>query len=396
MKKSFSFILSIGISTTLLFAQTTNVQGSKYEFKKLVQLDATPVQSQGQTGTCWSFSATSFFESEIQRLTKSPVVLSEMYVVRKAYELKAEKYIRMDGKVNFSEGGAFHDVPLVIEKFGIVPYEVYTGLNGTSTYNHGEMFTQLNTLMSDMISRLGAPEGITDEWKRKYNDILNRGIGKDIETFEYNGVRYTPQTYAASLGLDMKNYVSLTSFTNHPMYSECMLEIPDNWAWGKSYNVSMNDLFEVTVAALNNGYTVAWGADVSEQGFSFKNGLAIVPADPSMIEVIGKDDKRFNDAGAERKSTAFLEPMKELIITPELRQKGYDNKTTTDDHGMHIVGLYTDQNGTRYLMVKNSWGTSNMPKGYLYVSESYFKYKTINIYLHKDGVPKSIQTKLKW
>jgi bleomycin hydrolase len=319
-----------------------------------------------------------------------------MFVVRKAYELKAEKYIRMDGKVNFSEGGAFHDVPLVIEKFGIVPYEVYTGLNGTDKYNHGEMFNQLNTLMSDIISRLGAPEGITDEWKRKYNDILNRGIGKDIETFEYNGVRYTPKTYAASLGLDMKNYVSLTSFTNHPMYSECMLEIPDNWAWGKSYNVTMNDLFEVTVAALNNGYTVAWGADVSEQGFSFKNGLAIVPADPSMIEVIGKDDKRFNDAGAERKSTAFLEPMKELIITPELRQKGYDNKTTTDDHGMHIVGLYTDQNGTRYLMVKNSWGTSNMPKGYLYVSESYFKYKTINIYLHKDGVPKSVQTKLKW
>jgi bleomycin hydrolase len=269
MKKSFSFILSIGISTSLLFAQTTNVEGSKYQFKKLVQLDATPVQSQGQTGTCWSFSATSFFESEIQRLTKSPVVLSEMYVVRKAYELKAEKYIRMDGKVNFSEGGAFHDVPLVIEKFGIVPYEVYTGLSGTSTYNHGEMFTQLNTLMSDIISRLGAPEGITDEWKRKYNDILNRGIGKDIETFEWNGTRYTPKSYAASLGLDMKNYVSLTSFTNHPMYSECMLEIPDNWAWGTSYNVSMDDLVEVTIAALKNGYTIAWGADVSEKGFSF-------------------------------------------------------------------------------------------------------------------------------
>jgi bleomycin hydrolase len=396
MKKIFSFILSIGISTTLLFAQTTNVEGSKYQFKKMVQLDATPVQSQGQTGTCWSFSATSFFESEIQRLTKKQVVLSEMYVVRKAYEMKAEKYIRMDGKVNFGEGGAFHDVPLVIEKYGIVPYEVYTGLNEAKSYNHGEMFNQLNTLMNDVISRLSAPEGITDEWKRKFNDILNRGIGKDIETFEWNGTRYTPKSFASSLGLDMKNYVSLTSFTNHPMYSECMLEIPDNWAWGKSYNVSMDDLFDVTVAALKNGYTVAWGADVSEKGFSFKNGIAIVPADPGMIEVIGKDDKRFNDAGAERKSNAFLEPMKELAITPELRQKAYDNKTTTDDHGMHIVGLYTDQNGTRYLMVKNSWGTSNMPKGYLFVSESYFKYKTINIYLHKDAVTQQVKTKLKW
>jgi bleomycin hydrolase len=396
MKKTFSFILSIGISTSLLFAQTTNVEGSKYQFKKLVQLDATPVQSQGQTGTCWSFSATSFFESEIQRLTKSQVILSEMYVVRKAYELKAEKYIRMDGKVNFSEGGAFHDVPLVLEKYGIVPYDVYTGLNGADNYNHGEMFNQLNSLMTSLLARLGSSEGIADDWKHKFSTLLDMNMGKDIETFTYNGERYTPKSYAASLGLDMKNYVSLTSFTNHPMYSECMLEIPDNWAWGKSYNVSMDDLFEVTISALKNGYTIAWGADVSENGFSFKNGLAIVPANPAMIEVIGKDDKRFNNGGAERKSNAFLEPMKEMVITPELRQKGYDNKTTTDDHGMHIVGLYTDQNGIRYFLVKNSWGTSNMPKGYLYVSENYFKYKTINIYLHKDGVPKPVQNKLKW
>lgn len=396
MKKTFSFLLSIGISTSLLFAQSTNVEGSKYQFKKVAHLDATPVQSQGQTGTCWSFSATSFFESEIQRLgAKNQVVLSEMYVVRKAYELKGDKFIRMDGKINFGEGGAFHDVPLVIEKFGIVPYEVYTGLNGADKYNHGEMFTQLNAVMTDILARLGNANGITDDWKRKYNDILDNYLGKDVVTFEYNGTRYTPKSYAASLGLDMKNYVSLTSFTNHPMYSQCMLEIPDNWAWGSSYNVSMDDLVEVTVAALKNGYTLAWGADVSEKGFSFKNGLAIVPADPGMIEVQGTDDKRFNDAGAERRSNAFLEPMKEMAITPELRQKGYDNKTTTDDHGMHIVGLYTDQNGTRYFLVKNSWGTNNLPKGYLYVSENYFKYKTINIYLHKDGVPTNIKSKLK-
>lgn len=396
MKKTVSFILSVWMSSSFFFAQTTNTEGSKYQFKKIVHLDATPVQSQGQTGTCWSFSATSFFESEILRLgAKQPVVLSEMYVVRKAYEMKAEKYIRMDGKINFGEGGAFHDVPLVIEKYGIVPYEVYTGLNGTDRYNHGAMFEELNAVVTDIVSRLGAPEGITDDWKRKFNSMLDRGIGKDVETFEYNGTRYTPKSYAASLGLDMKNYVSLTSFTNHPMYSQCMLEIPDNWAWGTSYNVAMDDLVEVTVAALKNGYTIAWGADVSESGFNFRNGLAIVPADPSMIEVQGKDDKRFNDAGAERKSNAFLEPMKELNITQELRQQAYDNKTTTDDHGMHIVGLYQDQNGTRYFLVKNSWGTSNLPKGYLYVSENYFKYKTINIYLHKDAVPSSVKNKLK-
>ena len=380
----------------MLFAQSTNAEGSKYQFKKIVHLDATPVQSQGQTGTCWSFSATSFFESEIQRLgAKTPVVLSEMYVVRKAYELKAEKYIRMDGKINFGEGGAFHDAPLVISKFGIVPYEVYTGLNGKDAYNHSELYTQLNTLMSDVLASLGRTDGISDQWKRKFNIILDMGLGNDVVDFEYNGKRYTPQTYAASLGLDMKNYVSLTSFTNHPLNSQCMLEIPDNWAWGSSYNVNLDDLVDVTISALKNGYTLAWGADVSESGFSFKNGLAIVPADPMMIEVVGKDDKRFNDAGAERKSNAFLEPMKELAITPELRQKGYDNKTTTDDHGMHIVGLYQDQNGTRYFLVKNSWGTNNLPKGYLYVSENYFRYKTINIYLHKDGIPSSVKAKIK-
>jgi bleomycin hydrolase len=397
MKKMIRIVLSIWISTTIAVAQTTNCEGSKYQFKKIVQLDATPVQSQGQTGTCWSFSGTSFFESEIQRLgAKQQVVLSEMYVVRKAYELKAAKYIRMDGKINFSEGGAFHDIPLVIRNYGIVPYDVYTGLNGAEKYNHAEMFNQLNAIVTDIVARLGAPEGVTDDWKQKFNATLDNGIGKDIKSFDYNGKTYTPQSYAASLGLNMDNYVSLTSFTNHPMYKECMLEIPDNWAWGNSYNVSMDDLVAVTIAALKNGYTLAWGADVSEKGFSFKNGLAIVPAEESMIQVAGKDDKRFNDAGAERTSNAFLEPMKEKAITQELRQVAYDNKTTTDDHGMQIVGLYQDQNGTNYFLVKNSWGTSNYPKGYLYVSENYFKYKTINIYLHKDAIPANVASKIQW
>lgn len=397
MKKIFSFILTIWVSTSLLIGQTTNAEGSKYQFKKLVHLDATPVQSQGQTGTCWSFSTTSFFESEIQRLgAKTPIILSEMYVVRKAYELKADKYIRMDGKINFSEGGAFHDVPLVIEKFGIVPYDVYTGLNGADQYNHEVLFKQLDAVMSSMIDRLGSPDGLTDEWKRKFSSVLDMSLGSDLKTFEYNNQTFTPESFAASLGLDMKNYVSLTSFTNHPMYRACMLEIPDNWAWGTSYNVAMDDLVEVAVQALKNGYSIAWGADVSEKGFSFKNGLAIVPADPAMIEVQGSDDKRFNSEGAERKSNAFLEPMKEMLVTTALRQKAYDNKTTTDDHGMHIVGLYQDQNGTRYFLVKNSWGSGNLPKGYLYVSENYFKFKTINIYLHKDGVPASVKNKISW
>jgi bleomycin hydrolase len=193
----------------------------------------------------------------------------------------------------------------------------------------------------------------------------------------------------------MDEYVSLTSFTNHEIYTlPCYLAIQDNWSWGTSYNVALPDLMTVVETALKAGYTVAWGADVSEKGFSFRNGIAIVPEDPSTIQVKGKDNKNFSNAGADKKSNAFLTPVKELVITPEIRQKGYDNKTTTDDHGMHITGIYKDDKGTRFLLVKNSWGTDNYPAGYLYVSENYFNWKTINIYLHKDGVPADIRKKI--
>jgi bleomycin hydrolase len=178
------------------------------------------------------------------------------------------------------------------------------------------------------------------------------------------------------------------------MYKKCFIEVQDNWAWGESYNVQLNELVEITENALKSGYTVAWAADVSEKGFSFHDGIAIVPEDPSTIQVRGKNNKNFSDAGAEKESNAFLTPVKELEITPELRQKGYDNKTTTDDHGMHIVGLYKAQNGTKFFLVKNSWGTSNYPKGYFYVSENYFKYKTMNIYLHKDGIQSALRKKI--
>ncbi len=395
MKRTIKFLLPIFFGATMSLAQVTNAEGSKYQFQKVVHLDATPVQSQGQTGTCWSFSGMSFFESELMRLgVGKDIVLSEMYTVRKAYEMKAEKYIRMDGKTNFGEGGAFHDIPLVIRNYGIVPYAEYTGLEKTETYNHADMFNALNKIMQEIMAKLGAPEGISDSWKKEYNKILDQNIGKDVKEFEFEGKKYTPKSFAEHVKLNMDNYVSLTSFTNHEMYKKCLLEIPDNWAWGESYNVEMNDLVEVTKEALKNGYTIAWGADVSEKGFSFRNGIAIVPADPKSVEVVGKDNKNFNNAGAERNSNAFIEPTKELKITQELRQEAYDNKTTTDDHGMHIVGLYTDQNGVNYFLVKNSWGTSNYPKGYLYVSENYFKYKTINIYLHKDGVSKEVRKKL--
>ena len=374
-----------------------NTENSDYRFTKVVHLDATPVQSQGMTGTCWSFSALSFFESELMRKgIKNPDVLSEMYIVRKAYEAKAEKYIRMDGKTNFGEGGAFHDVPFVINQYGIVPEGVYNGLNyGTTGHDHSELSALITGAMDGVLKHVQQGTGVSSTWKKAISGILDAYLGADPTSFEWKGKKYTPKTYANELGLKMDEYVSLTSFTNHELYQSCELAIPDNWAWGESYNVGLTDLVDACEFALKNGYTVAWGADVSEKGFSFKNGIAIAPEDPSTIEVKGRDNKNFSDAGADKSSNAFLSPQKELTVTPELRQQGYDGKTTTDDHGMHIVGLYTDQNGTRYFLVKNSWGTGNYPKGYLYVSEAYFKLKTINIYLHKGGISQDLKKKLK-
>jgi bleomycin hydrolase len=371
---------------------TKNTSESNYKFTKVYHYDATPVQNQGWTGTCWSFSCLSFLESELIRMgITEPSALSEMYIVRRAYEAKAEKNIRMDGKTNFSEGGAFHDIPFVVKKYGIVPLDVYDGLVGkTKSYNHGVLFQELQ---SSVTEQQQSGQGISEQWKTDFSKILDEHLGKVPSEFKVDGVSYTPQSYAVAIGLNMDNYVSLTSFTNHELYKECELEIPDNWAWGESYNVSLDELYTACETALKNGFTLAWGADVSEDGFSFSNGLAIVP-DQSEIEVKGSDNKNFSDAGAEKLSDAFINPTKEMVIDPSIRQNGYDNKTTTDDHGMHIVGLYTDQNGTKYFLVKNSWGTDNYPKGYLYVSEAYFKYKTINIYLHKDGIYPELKDKL--
>ena len=396
MNYLFTFVALSFIIFSNAQITSTNIEGSNYKFTKVAHLDATPVQSQGRTATCWSFSGLSFFESElIRKGNKNPAILSEMYVVRKSYENKADKYIRMDGKINFSEGGAFHDIPWVIKNYGIVPYDIYNGLVGSESYDHAEFFEVLNGAVQGLL-KFGASSsnGISPNWKPAISGILDAYLGKDIKEFEFKGKKYTPQSYAQAIGLNMDDYVSLTSFTNHSLYSKCQLAIPDNYNWGDSYNVNLNDLMTTVEFALSKGYTLAWGADVSEKGFSFKNGIALVPEDPNSIQVVGKDNKNFSDAGADKNANAFLSPVKELAITEEIRQKGYDQKTTTDDHGMHIVGLYTDQNGSKYVLVKNSWGTSNYPKGYLYVSEQYFRYKTINIYLHKEGIPSELKQKI--
>ncbi len=377
------------------FAQQTliNKAGSDYVFTEVVNHEAMPVQNQSITGTCWSFSALSFLESELMRQGMGAHNLSEMYVVRKAYLDKAKNYVRMHGSVNFGPGGAFHDIPHVIAQYGIVPEEVYQGMEyGSDKHNHMEMDEVLKGMADAVIRNAGRK--LTPAWTRALEGAMDAYLGEVPETFNYQGENYTPESFAASLGLNMDDYVYLTSYTHHPFYESFVLEVPDNWNFGEVYNLPIDELVEVMDHALLNGYTIAWAADVSEKGFSFRDGLAIVPEDEGTIQSKGTDSRYFNDAGAEKVSNAFLAPVDEQVITQEMRQEGFDNYQTTDDHGMHITGLYRDQHDRPFYFVKNSWGTDNECDGYFLASEAYVRYKTMDIMLHKDALPREIRRQL--
>jgi bleomycin hydrolase len=397
----FTIIILFSISLVAQDKFETNKKGSEYKFTVLKDLEATEVQSQGRTGTCWSFSSLSFFESEIIRINpkKGKHNLSEMFIARNAYIGKAENYLRMYGTFTFGPGGAFHDIPWVIRRYGIVPEEVYKGLNyGDTIHRHAEMEAILGATVKELAKKPQSGK-LTPVWKKAYTGILDAYLGDlpdNVEDFKFNyeGEEYTPKSYSASLGLDMDNYISLTSYTHHPFYSQFVLEVQDNWAMQSGYNLPIDEFMMVMEDAIMNGYTFAWGADVSEKGFGYRDGLAILPEDESTIQKQGRDNKHFSDAGATKISDAFITPVKERNVTQEERQIAFDNQETTDDHGMHITGLVEDQKGTKYFIVKNSWGKSNDCDGYFFASFPYVKYKSMNILIHKDGIPKNIKKKL--
>jgi bleomycin hydrolase len=344
-----------------------------------------------RTGTCWSFSGMSFFESEVMRITKKKVDLSEMFVVRNTYLDKAEQYVRMHGLVNFGQGGAFHDDLNIIKKYGIVPQSVYSGLRaGETKYNHDEMEAVLTAMLKTVVTQ----KTVTPYWKDAVKNTVDSYMGTVPTEFEHEGKKYTPQSFTKSLGLDMDDYVIVTSFTHRPFYSKFALEVQDNWAMDGAYNVPLDEMMKILENSIMNGYTVAWASDVSEKGFSYKNGLAIVPLDEEQIQKKGEDNRHFSDAGSNKSGSPFDSPCQEKEITPEMRQKSFDNYETTDDHGMHITGLYKDQTGKKFYKVKNSWGMSNDNQGYFFASEAFIKYKTTNFMIHKDAIPKDIAKKL--
>ena len=392
MKKLFLILLA-GVFAFSLSAQTGTEKKGPYQFEMVKEIPSTPVKNQASSGTCWSFAGIAQLESDLLRMGKGEYDLSEMWIVRYTYFDKAVKYARMHGTIEFAGGGATHDVFNVIEEYGIVPESVYTGLNyGSDLHRHGELDAVLKAYMDAVIKQ----RNLTPAWQEGVNGILDAYLGKAPEKFMYNGKEYTPKSFAASLGLNMEDYITFTSYTHHPFYTQFVLEIPDNWAWGLSWNVPMEDMMAVLDYSLDKGYSVNWGADVSESGFQYAKGYAVVPT-TKPEDMTGSERAKWDSmTPRERMSIASttMEPVTEMKITQEMRQKAFDNWETTDDHGMLFTGVAKDQTGAKFYYVKNSWDTNQLYAGYFYASVPFVEYKTMNITVHKDALPKEIKKKM--
>jgi len=387
MKKQLVF----GILFLLSMVGTAQLEKSNdslvYQFTDQVSLPASPVKDQYRTGTCWAFSGLSFLESELLRMGNGGYNLSEMWLVKKDYHARAIDYVRWQGEKSFSGGAESNNVMERIADSGIVPEEVFSGLNyGTTQHVHGEM----DAVVENKNRQLSTA------WLHGFDGILDAYLGKDVENFTYKGKSYTPASFRDELGIKADDYVEITSFTHHPFYTRFVMEVPDNWALGSDYNVPMQEMLQTVYYSLDHGYTVLWGTDTSEKGFSFKNGVAIIPQD-DLAEMNNTERlkwEKLSEKDRKKQMYEFDKIVPEKTITQEMRQKAFDDYQTTDDHGLHIIGYAVDQNGKKYFKVKNSWNTDNPYHGYFYASEAYFLYKTLSIMVHKDAVPKEIAKKL--
>ena len=385
MKLKFIFSAALAMTAMSSFAQ------AEYEFTTVKENPVTSIKNQYRSGTCWCFSALSFIESEVLRTKGQTVDLSEMFVVGKSYHDRAIKYVRLDGNLRFSAGSSFGDVFHVMNDYGIVPQEAMPGFNyGTELPVHGELDAALLGYVEAIAKNPNRQ--LSTAWVKGFDGIVAAYFGEYPETFTVDGVEYTPKSYCEHIGFNMNDYVNLTSFTHHPFYQPFVIEVCDNWRWDSAYNLPIDELMDVMYNAIDKGYTIAWGSDVSEKGFT-RDGIAVAPVDKTKVTA-GSDQEKWVGKSAEQKEEAKADLPEEMTITQEMRQDGYDRKTTTDDHGMHIYGLAKDQNGNSYFMVKNSWGEAGKYKGIWYASDAFVRYKTLNIVVHKDALPKDIKKKL--
>ena len=400
MKKNILFtvmlFISLAVLSQVIFAQDKN-EGEGFVFTMVKDIPATPVKNQYRSGTCWSFSSLAFFESELLRMGKGEYDLSDMFVVHKTYAEKAKKYVRFQGSINFGGGGAFHDVIFVMNEYGMVPEEVYSGkVIGEENHVHGELDEVTKAYMDAVIKNKN--KKLSPVWFEGFEGILDAYLGEIPEKFSYQGKEYTAKSFATELGINGHDYIEIGSYTHHPFYEKFILEVPDNWMFDEIYNIPLDDMMAVIDHAINNGYTVAWGSDISEKGFSWKNGVAIVP-DENLKDLTGTEKEKWEKLTDKEKKDAlysFDGPVKEKIITQEMRQAEFDNYESTDDHGMQITGIATDQDGNKYYKVKNSWGNDDhIYDGYFFASEAFVKLKTIDIMVHKNAIPSTISKKLK-
>lgn len=366
-----------------------------FVFTTVKEAPITSVKNQNKSGTCWAYSSLGFFEAELLRMGKGEYNLCEMYLAHKTYEDRATASVRLHGDISFTEGGSFYDAVYCMRHYGMVP-EGAMPLPGVPYGDTLANFTEMWPVVNGIVESIAKSESkrLTPAWKASVVAALDTYLGKVPEEFYVDGKKYTPRTYQESLGLNMDDYVSLTSFTHHPFYTEFAIEIQDNWRWGESWNLPIEELMAVMENAVDKGYTFAWGSDVSEMGFT-RNGVAVCPDVEHGADITGSDMARWLGMNAiEKRKELTNRPLKEIEVTQEMRQEGFDNWETTDDHGMVIYGLAKDQNGKEYFMVKNSWGKSGKYDGIWYASKTFVKYKTINILVHKDAIPKDIRKKL--
>lgn len=394
-KKLVSNVLALAMGVSFFAPMAMAQTDDAFGFTVVKEIPITSIKNQNQSGTCWAYSSLGFFEAELIRMGKGEYDLCEMFLAHKTYQDRAKASVRLHGDISFSQGGSFYDAVYCMKNYGMVPQSAMPQpgtLYGDTLPNFNELFN-IATAYVDGIAK-GEQKKLTPAWSKGLCAILDTYLGVCPTEFEYNGKKYTPQSYMASTGLNMDDYVSITSYTHHPFNEKFILEIQDNWRWASSYNVTIDELVAIMDNAINNGYTFAWGADVSEEGFS-RNGVAVCPDVDAARSQEGSDMARWTGMSRmDRRKELTSKPLPEIKVTQEMRQEAYDNWETTDDHGMVIYGIAKDVNGKEYYMVKNSWGAAGSYNGIWYASKTFAAYKTMNILVHKNALPKDIAKKL--
>lgn len=393
MYKTLLLALTLSFSLVGLSQDTLSMNG--YKLKSISDIETTIVKNQYKSGTCWSFAATSFVENEVLRIKGDTIDVSEMYAVYWAYYEKALNYVRFHGKSNFSAGGQAHDVMAVIAEHGMMTEEAYTGLiAGTEKHVHGELDAVLQGFLSALVKNKNG--ALTPTWSNAFLAMMNIYMQEPAEKFNFKEKETTPIKFKEDMGIVASDYIEITSYTHMPYYEQSLLKIPDNWSFDSYYNVPLDEFMVIMEDAIKKGFTVCWDGDVSSKGFSHSNGLAILPME-TLKDLGDTELSKWEDINKEeyKKSRySFERPIPETVVDAELREKKFDDYTTTDDHLMHLTGLYKDQNGTRYYKTKNSWANSNDQGGFLYMSEAFLRMNSVAFMIHKDALDNKMKKKL--